>query len=523
VAVLAAMGFVVSAASVRADEATLRFKGGGFEVTGEVKSYDGQRYTIESKALGNMTLEADRFDCIAGACPTEPMTAAPSQSAPIGDLGTTNWEGGSGIGTDYMPQLVKAFAASRNLSVERTIGADKRDIEFQLKTADGKSVGQFNVRRRGVSSGYEGLAKGDVDLVWTSARMTDPQSQSLAAAGTRELRVPGSEHVFALDSMVVLVANDNPAVSISEENIAKIYAGEITDWSQLGLPAGKINVYAPVDGMGLLMHFKNTVLSPRNLNLRQDAVRLGTVVEWSDKVAADPMGISFNFIGYIRNARALNVESPCGLVSVPTTFSTKTEEFPMSRRLFFYTRGRPKSKLAQELLDFALSSEGQEVLKSANFVDQTPELLDFREQGTRIAYALNVPAEDFDFNLMRELISDITDARRLTTTFRFESSSFRLDTKANQDIARLAAFLNQEANRDKKVLLLGFADSRGDFLKNLDLAKKRASTVRNGLVAIGKQFADRVEAKGFSELAPVACNDSLEGQEFNRRVEVWLR
>ena len=525
VAVMAAMGWgLVACHSAMAEEATLRFKGGGFEVTGELRSFDGQRYVIDSKVLGVMTLEADRFDCVSGACPTAPMTAvAPARSGgQVGNLGVTNWQGGSGIGTDYMPHLVKAYAKSRGLTVERAIGTDERDIEFKLLTPDGRTAGQFNVRRRGVDSGYAEMAKGGVDLVWTSARMTDAQAQTLVASGAADLRVNGSEHVFALDSMVMLVANDNPAVSISEENIAKIYSGQISDWSQLGLPAGKINVYAPVDGMGLLMHFKNTVLAPRNLNLRDDATRLGTVVEWSDKVASDPMGISFNFIGYIRNARAMNIETPCGLVSVPTTFSTKTEEFPMARRLYFYTRGRPKTPLAQELIDFALSAEGQDVLKAANFVDQSPELLEFREQGTRIAYALNVPAEDFDFTMMRQLITDITEARRLTTTYRFESSSFRLDTKANQDISRLAAYLNLEANRDKRVLLLGFADSRGDFVKNQALAKARADTVRRGLVALGKQFANRVEAKGYSELAPVACNDSDIGREFNRRVEVWL-
>ncbi len=532
-AVIVAMGSVIATSPhVSAAEATLRFKAGGFEVTGDVKSFDGQRYVIESKVLGMMTLERERFDCISGACPTGPIAAPPAASgapagkppapAATGDLGTTNWEGGSGIGTDYMPHLVKAYAQARNLTVERALGADQRDIEFKLLGANGQPVGQFNVRRRGVSEGYANLAKGEVELVWTSARMTDQQAQSMTAAGVPDLRVAGSEHVFALDSMVVLVANDNPAVSISEENVAKIYSGQISDWSELGLPAGKINVYAPVEGMGLLMHFNNTILTPRKLKVRDDATRLGTVVEWSDKVATDPMGISFNFIGYIRNARALNIEAPCGLVSVPTTFSTKTEEFPMARRLYFYTRGRPKSRLAQDLLDFALSPEGQQVLASANFVDQSPELLEFREQGTRIAYALNVPAEDFDFNMMRQLITDITDGRRLTTTFRFETNSFRLDTKANQDVTRLAAYLDLPDNKNKKVLLLGFADSRGDFQKNQALATARADTVRKGLLALNKQFANRVQSKGFSELAPVACNDNDVGREFNRRVEVWL-
>lgn len=523
-----AMASALSAPAFRvsfAGEATLRFKGGGFEVTGDIKSFDGRKYSIESKVLGVMSLEVDRFDCVAGACPSAP-SAAPGKVArtPAGELGTAVWQGGSGIGTDYMPHLIKAYAASRGFTVERSIGVDSRDIEFKLLAPNQKVVGQFNVRRRGVADGYAQLASGGAELVWTSARMTDEQARSLTGAGAGDLRVTGSEHVFALDSMVVLVANENPAVSISEDALAKIYSGQISDWSELGLPPGKINVYAPVEGMGLLMHFNNSVMQPRNLHLRGDATRLGTVVEWSDKVAADPMGISFNFIGYIRNARALNIEASCGLVSQASTFSTKTEEFPMARRLFFYTRGRPKSRLGQELLDFALSAEGQEVLKSANFVDQSPELLEFREQGTRIAYALNVPAEDFDFNLMRELIGDITPARRLTTTFRFETNSFRLDTKAAQDVARLASFLQQEGYRDKKVALLGFADSRGDFQKNLALARSRADTVRRGLLASpgGAALASRLVAKGYSELAPVACNDNERGLEFNRRVEVWL-
>ena len=190
-----------------AEEATLRFKGGGFEVTGELRSFDGQRYVIDSKVLGVMTLEVERFDCVSGACPTAPMTAAPAVARPaaVGNLGVTNWQGGSGIGTDYMPQLVKAYARSRGLTVERAIGTDERDIEFKLQTPDGRTAGQFNILRRGVDSGYSEMAKGKVDLVWTSARMTNAQAQALVAAGSTDLRVNGSEHVFALDSMVLLV------------------------------------------------------------------------------------------------------------------------------------------------------------------------------------------------------------------------------------------------------------------------------------------------------------------------------
>lgn len=507
----------------QAAEIKLELKGGGFEITGDLKVYDGQKYIVESPIFGLMTIDSARFDCVSPNCPAAP-TINPAfigrPQVPLGDLGTTNWMGGSGIGTNFMPELVKSYAATRGLTVRQTIGTDNRDLIFTLEDKAGKEVGTFNVLRRGVSQGYRDLIDDKVELVWTSARMTDAQQADFTAAGAGQMRVEGNEHVFALDSMVALVSQDNPAVSISVDNLAAIYAGRITDWAQLGLPPGKINVYAPVEGMGLLMHFKNTILSPRGLSLTPDALRLGTVVEWSDKVAADPNGISFNFIGYVRNAKALNISTDCGLITRPTYFSAKTEEFPLSRRLYLYTKGRPKSLLGRELLDHSLSPEIQSVLKAANFVDQEPELLGFKEQGARIAYALNAAAEDFDIEAMRNLITDIAPAERLTTTFRFVVGSFALDTKALQDIQRLAQLLKKPEFKDRQVMLLGFADAVGGYAPNLKLSVSRAKAVEAALRNAG--YAGAI-TKGYSELAPVACNDTPENREFNRRVEVWIK
>ncbi len=521
---LAVAGIALCAGIAQSAEIKLELKGGGFEISGELKVYDGKKYIVESPIFGMMAIDGSRFNCISPNCPTgptfDPEFVGGQQRAPLGDLGTTSWMGGSGIGTNFMPELVKSYAASRGLTIRQTIGTDNRDLIFTLESKSGKEVGTFNVLRRGVSQGYEELIDDKVELVWTSARMTDEQQANFTGAGAGQMRIEGNEHVFALDSMVALVAQDNPAVSISIENLAAIYSGRITDWAQLGLPGGKINVYAPVEGMDLLMHFKNTILAPRGLNLTQDAYRLGTVVEWSDKVAADPNGISFNFIGYIRNARALNIATECGLITRPTYFSAKTEEFPLARRLYLYTKGRPTSVLGRELLDHALSPEIQSVLKAANFVDQEPELLSFKEQGARIAYALNAEDEDFDLKAMRSLITDIAPAQRLSTTLRFEVGSFNLDPKSQKDVRRLALLLKKPKFNERKVMLLGFADSVGSYEPNLKLSLGRAEAVEAALRTAGYSGAI---TKGYSELAPVACNDTPENREFNRRVEVWIK
>jgi phosphate transport system substrate-binding protein len=165
------------------------------------------------------------------------------------------------------------------------------------------------------------------------------------------------------------------------------------------------------------------------------------------------------------------------------------------------------------------------VIAEANFVDQTPDTLGFDDQGGRIAYALNASTEDFDIAQMRQLIADMNGARRLSITFRFRTGSVELDTKARADIDRLAELLRSPDLRGKEVLLLGYADSVGPYPANSVLSIRRATQVRDTLLAVAKGTVNPslVVQKGYSELAPVACNDLLEGRNLNRRVEVWVR
>ncbi|MEQ1384070.1 hypothetical protein ABLW58_25810, partial [Salmonella enterica] len=76
--------------------------------------------------------------------------------------------------------------------------------------------------------------------------------------------------------------------------------------------------------------FDNLVLKPRNLKLVDTAKRTENHAEQSDLVAADPNGIGFAGIAYERNAKALNIETSCGLIVKPSVFSMKTEEYPLS-------------------------------------------------------------------------------------------------------------------------------------------------------------------------------------------------
>lgn len=512
-------------ASAAADEVTFRLKGGGFDITGDVQSFDGDTYVITSPVFGTMSLDAERFDCIGGACPSGP-TGARLITGSLAFGGSNNFSiaGSNTVGNQLMPSLIEAFAEENNLTVTKIVQADPLDLQYKLFDRSKREIATIDLRRHGSSTSFRELEAKTAVLGMASRPIKDAEVAKLQAAGLGNMRDPGSEHILGLDGLVILVSPDSPVVSLSIETVARIFAGEINDWSELGFAPAKINRYAPTPDSGTFDTFKSLVLKPSGVKLDGSTRRTEDHAQQSDWVARDPNGIGVVGIAYLRNAKPLNIETSCGMISAPSVFAMKTEEYPLSRRLYLYTAGEPDNRVARSLLSFSLSARAQPVVKSADFIDQSPESLPFGDQTPRIAFGLNAPREDFDIELMRSLIADIKPARRLSTTFRFRTGSFNLDNKALQDVSRLIETLSDGPYANRDVMLIGFADNVGGFQTNLTLSQNRANAVRDAIRRAegGGDIANRVETRAYSELAPVACNDNDAGRSFNRRVEVWV-
>jgi phosphate transport system substrate-binding protein len=70
------------------------------------------------------------------------------------------------------------------------------------------------------------------------------------------------------------------------------------------------------------------------------------------------------------------------------------------------------------------------------------------------------------------------------------------------------------------VLLLGFADATGTPQKNVELSKDRATRVSEQFSQRGVQPAT---IAGFGAEMPVASNETEDGRQKNRRVEIWVK
>jgi phosphate transport system substrate-binding protein len=104
--------------------------------------------------------------------------------------------------------------------------------------------------------------------------------------------------------------------------------------------------------------------------------------------------------------------------------------------------------------------------------------------------------------------------------FRFRTGRADLDNKAIVDLDRVIGFVSDLHYSGDSVLLFGFADSTGGRQMNQALSENRAKTVAQEFEQRGLHPGT---VRGFGPDLPVASNDTEEGREKNRRVEIWVR
>jgi outer membrane protein OmpA-like peptidoglycan-associated protein len=101
----------------------------------------------------------------------------------------------------------------------------------------------------------------------------------------------------------------------------------------------------------------------------------------------------------------------------------------------------------------------------------------------------------------------------------FDVDKAALKPRSREELAKLASILNKY--EDTNILLEGHTDNTGSDEHNLDLSRQRAQSVSNYLAEQGVN-PTRFTIMGYGESQPIADNDTGEGRELNRRVEVAI-
>jgi len=421
--------------------------------------------------------------------------------------------GADALAAELVPALAQAWLSSQkavDIEVSR-----QPDLVSVAAVLEGRPVG-VEISAGGTARGLDDLLAGKADVALATRRVKLDERQRLSVLGV--MTSPANEHVLGLGAVAVIVNSANTVQALSRDQLAAILSGAASDWSQFGVAAdeewsavgvnGKggpvasgVHVYLPDDRTGLPELVQAAVLEGRPYV--KDAKRLATNQAVADAVIADPGGVAIVPMSATAGARVVPVSDPAAPALVPTAFTVASEDYLLTHRLYLYTAQASQNPAVARFVEFALSADGQALVRKAGFV----------ELGVK-AERRTPPA-----GAPPDYLRLTAGARRLSSTFRFEAGEAAFDTRAQRDLDRVVEYLRENDLGGSAVRILGFADGSGSKAANLQLSADRAAQVARAFAQRGVSGAT---VAGLGSALPVADNATEEGRGRNRRVEVWV-
>lgn len=496
------------AAPLMAADVTLQSIDGAFSLKGELVDFDGEIYVMKS-VFGQVSINSAEVNCLGDDCPD--LSQYQKEFAFVGS---------ESVGGTLMPAILEAFSASsgyRMLSGGDTV---------ELIDGSGDTAATITLSNVGSGLGFSGLADGSATVAMTSRAATTAEAAGIKNAGYGDVNSTEQQTIVALDGLAILVSESNPVNALTISQIGDIFTGTITNWSQVGGPNASISVYRQNVAAGDSEYFRNNILALTGGDFTSTAAIIPGNGDISQMVNADPMGIGYTSLAGVGDAQALSIIGTCGIVSAPSTFSVKTEEYPLSSRLMVFAPDKSMPAVASEILDFVGQASVQDDVAAAGFVNLQVETQAVQAQGLRFANSILATDDEVGLDELRAMTTQLINAERLSTTFRFSAGSSTLDSRAPGDVVRLLNLLASRDFTNKEIMLVGFTDSVGSANVNAELAEQRAIQVLELLtsgVPTGALDNLTFSTTGFGEVSPMACNDTPHGRFVNRRVEVWVR
>jgi len=141
--------------------------------------------------------------------------------------------------------------------------------------------------------------------------------------------------------------------------------------------------------------------------------------------------------------------------------------------------------------------------------------------GALIGRRMDTKAEELDEELENAEVERVGEGIKVTfdggILFDFDSAALRDD--AEQNLREFARSMTDF--EDTRILIVGHTDAKGPEDYNMSLSERRAGSAEEFLTAQGLS-AERIQAVGRGETEPVASNETPEGRQQNRRVEIAI-
>ncbi|KFN05825.1 MAG: substrate-binding domain-containing protein [Paenibacillus macerans] len=210
---------------------------------------------------------------------------------------------------------------------------------------------------------YKNLLDGRADVIFAAA----PSSLQLAQAKRQGLELKLTP--IGREAFVFFVHADNPVQGLSAQQIQAIYAGEITDWSEVGGRSGKIRAFQRPEGSGSqtmlqrLMEGKELMAPPQ-----KDVVSgMGGIIAQTADYRNYPNALGYSFLFF---ATEMAHNGQIRLLEIdgvkPDKTTIQSGEYPLAAEFYAVTAGSDNPNVSR-LIAWILSPQGQALVEQTGY------------------------------------------------------------------------------------------------------------------------------------------------------------
>ena len=258
----------------------------------------------------------------------------------------------TGCGGTKESKVIQAKGSDTILNVTQGIAE-----EFMQKNPKAKIA----VTGGGSGVGISALLNKTTDIAMASRAMKQSEIDK-----AKELGIGVEEVVLGFDGITLIVNQNNQVKGLDSVTLGKIFRGEITNWKEVGGDDAKIVALSRDSSSGTHEFFKEHVIrggEKNNLEYGPETLYMPSNEAIKQEVKSNKYAIGYIGMGYMDDSvHSLAID---GITPSKENVSNKT--YPIAREVYWYVPSE-RTGTMKELVDFAISADGQSVVESEGFI-----------------------------------------------------------------------------------------------------------------------------------------------------------
>ena len=258
----------------------------------------------------------------------------------------------TGCGGAKESKVIQAKGSDTILNVTQGIAE-----EFMQKNPKAKVA----VTGGGSGVGISALLNKTTDIAMASRAMKQSEIDK-----AKELGIGVEEVVLGFDGITLIVNQNNQVKGLDSVTLGKIFRGEITNWKEVGGDDAKIVALSRDSSSGTHEFFKEHVIrggEKNNLEYGPETLYMPSNEAIKQEVKSNKYAIGYIGMGYMDDSvHSLAID---GIAPSKENVSNKT--YPIAREVYWYVPSE-RTGTMKELVDFAISNDGQSIVESEGFI-----------------------------------------------------------------------------------------------------------------------------------------------------------